>query len=66
MARPKSLESIIKEAGSLTKRDINKLKRIYDKLGANFATAAAAELSKKSKVTGDDDGSISDPSVDEC
>ena len=59
MARPKSLETIIKEADGLSKRDINKLKRIYDKLGANFAAAAAAELSKKSKVTGDDYGSIS-------
>lgn len=56
MAREKSLETIIKEADGLSKRDINKLKKIYDKLGSKFAAAAAAELSKKSSITDNIDG----------
>ena len=62
MARPKSLEAIVKEAGSLSKRDANKLKKIYSTLGSNFAAAAAAELSKKSKVASDG-GFVSVPDI---
>ena len=56
MAREKSLETIIKEADGLNKRDINKLKKIYDKLGSKFAAAAAVELGKKSSITDGMDG----------
>jgi len=54
MAREKSLEAIIKEhEASLDGHDKLKLRRIYSKLGAKFAAAAAELMAKENEAAGD-------------
>lgn len=54
MGREKSLETIIKEhEASLDGRDKLKVKRVYEKLGAKFAAAAAELMAKENEIAGD-------------